>query len=220
MQGWDSVMVKADVELGGTDQLFNILVGRDLQKEEGMPQQVVLLLPILEGLDGTQKMSKSLGNFVGVDEPASEIFGKLMSISDELMARYYPLLLGRVLSTNAHPLEAKKQLALEIVETYHSRAIAKSTLDNWTRRFSQKQLADAELPYYSFSGEHADFVSVIVDAYLSAFGITKSRTEVRRLIEQGSTQIDGEKIRDPKTKALLRSGQVLRLDKTRAVRIA
>src|SRR5437870_4462108 len=105
MQGWDSVMVKADVELGGTDQLFNILIGRDFQKEEGMPQQVVFLLPILEGLDGTQKMSKSLGNFVGVAEPASEIFGKLMSISDELMGRYYPLLLGRELSKQAHPLE-------------------------------------------------------------------------------------------------------------------
>ena len=126
MQGWDSVMVKADVELGGTDQLFNILVGRDLQREEGLPQQVVLFLPILEGLDGAKKMSKSLGNYIGVNEPASEIFGKLMSISDELMARYYLLLLGRVLPANAHPLEAKKQLALEIVETYHSLAIAKS----------------------------------------------------------------------------------------------
>jgi tyrosyl-tRNA synthetase len=220
MQGWDSVMVKADVELGGTDQLFNILVGRDLQKEEGMPQQVVLLLPILEGLDGTQKMSKSLGNYIGVNEPASEIFGKLMSISDELMARYYSLLLGRALPEMAHPLEAKKQLALEIVETYHSNAIAKSTLENWNKRFSKKRLAEAELPEYSLSSKDADFVSVIADAYLRAFGITKSRSEVRRLIEQGSTQIDGEKIRDPKTKTLLHSGQVLRLDKTRAVRIA
>ena len=94
MQGWDSVQVQADVELGGTDQLFNILVGRDLQKEEGQPQQVVLLLPILEGLDGTQKMSKSLGNYVGVADSPNDMFGKLMSISDELMARYYPLLLG------------------------------------------------------------------------------------------------------------------------------
>jgi tyrosyl-tRNA synthetase len=220
MQGWDSVMVKADVELGGTDQLFNILVGRDLQKEEGMPQQVVLLLPILEGLDGTQKMSKSLGNYIGVNEPASEIFGKLMSISDELMTRYYPLLLGRALPANAEPLEAKKQLALEIVEIYHSRAIAKTTLEKWNQRFSKKRLAEAELPEYSLLSKDADFVSVIVDAYLRAFGITKSRSEVRRLIEQGSTQIDGEKIRDPKTKTLLHSGQVLRLDKTRAVRIA
>src|SRR6266478_5077908 len=128
MQGWDSVMVKADVELGGTDQLFNILVGRDFQKEEGMPPQVVFVLPILEGLDGSQKMSKSLGNFVGVAEPPPEMFGKLMSISDELMARYYPLLLGRALSTEAHPLEAKKQLAFEIVQTYHSPEVAQKTL--------------------------------------------------------------------------------------------
>src|SRR6184192_4266343 len=100
MQGWDSVRVQADVELGGTDQLFNILVGRDLQKMEGQPQQVVFVLPILEGLDGEKKMSKSLGNYVGLNEPASEIFGKMMSISDELMARYYPLLLGKSLEAN------------------------------------------------------------------------------------------------------------------------
>ncbi len=95
MQGWDSVQVKADVELGGTDQLFNILVGRDLQKEEGQPQQVVLVLPILEGLDGVQKMSKSLQNYVGLADSPNDMLGKLMSVSDELMARYYPLLLGR-----------------------------------------------------------------------------------------------------------------------------
>src|SRR6184192_3779700 len=122
MQGWDSVMVRADVELGGTDQLFNILVGRDFQKEEGMPQQIVFLLPILEGLDGLKKMSKSLGNFVGVAEPPSEMFGKLMSISDELMARYYELLLGQDLPKRASPVEQKKQLAFEIVQTYHSNA--------------------------------------------------------------------------------------------------
>src|SRR6202022_738443 len=120
MQGWDSVMVKADVELGGTDQLFNILVGRDFQKEEGLPQQVVFLLPILEGLDGSKKMSKSFGNFVGINEAATDMFGKLMSISDALMERYYPLLLGKPLPKDVHPLEAKKQLAFEIVATYHS----------------------------------------------------------------------------------------------------
>src|SRR2546423_810849 len=124
MQGWDSVMVKADVELGGTDQLFNILVGRDFQKEEGMPQQVVFLLPILEGLDGSMKMSKSLGNFVGVNEPATDMFGNLISISDALMARYYPLLLGQRMLNEEHPLQAKKHLAFAIVETYHSRDIA------------------------------------------------------------------------------------------------
>ena len=135
MQGWDSVMVKADVELGGTDQLFNILIGRDFQKEEGLPQQVVFLLPILEGLDGSKKMSKSLGNFVAIKEPAAEMFGKLMSISDDLMARYYDLLLGRTPPDDMHPLEAKKLLAFEIVRTYHSLAVAQKTLDEWNTRF-------------------------------------------------------------------------------------
>src|SRR5437016_1223875 len=115
MQGWDSVMVKADVELGGTDQLFNILIGRDFQREEDLPQQVVFLLPILEGLDGSRKMSKSFGNFVAIKDSASDMFGKLMSISDELMARYYGLLLGRSPAMGIHPHEAKNQFAIEIV---------------------------------------------------------------------------------------------------------
>ena len=217
MQGWDSVMVQADVELGGTDQLFNILVGRDLQKMEGQPQQVVFVLPILEGLDGAKKMSKSLGNYVGLNEPASEIFGKLMSISDELMARYYPLLLGKALEAGAHPLEAKKHLASAIVETYHSREAAQKTLEEWNARFSEKRLADADLPV--FRPEAADIVSVVAAAYASAFALTKSRGDARRLIEQGSVQLDGEKLRDPKATLQLRSGQILRLDKTRAVRI-
>ena len=217
MQGWDSVMVKADVELGGTDQLFNILVGRDFQKEEGQPQQVVFLLPILEGLDGSKKMSKSLGNFVGISESASEIFGKLMSISDELMARYYPLLLERSLSKEAHPLEAKKQLAFEIVQTYHSADAAKRTLDEWNARFSEKRLSDAELP--EFAAQDRDGVTIVVSAYSEAFEITKSRADARRLIEQGSVQLDGKKVTDSKAALSLRTGQVLRLDKTRAVRI-
>jgi tyrosyl-tRNA synthetase len=217
MQGWDSVMVQADVELGGTDQLFNILVGRDLQKMEGQPQQVVFVLPILEGLDGAKKMSKSLGNYVGLSEPASEIFGKLMSISDELMARYYPLLLGKALEAGAHPLAAKKHLASAIVETYHSREAAQKTLEEWNARFSEKRLADADLPV--FRPEAADIVSVVAAAYASAFALTKSRGDARRLIEQGSVQLDGEKLRDPKATLQLRSGQILRLDKTRAVRI-
>src|SRR5436853_5016601 len=134
MQAWDSVMVKADVELGGTDQLFNILIGRDFQKDEGLPQQVVFLLPILEGLDGSKKMSKSLGNFVAINESAADMFGKLMSVSDELMARYYPLLLGRVFAQGTNPLEAKKQIAFEIVQTYHSPTAAQQTLNELNRR--------------------------------------------------------------------------------------
>jgi len=217
MQGWDSVMVQADVELGGTDQLFNILVGRDLQKHEGQSQQVVFVLPILEGLDGSKKMSKSLGNYVGLNESASEIFGKLMSISDGLMARYYPLLLGKPLNAEAHPLEAKKHLAASIVETYHSRDAAQRTLEEWNARFSEKRLADADLP--AFRPASSDIVSIVVSAYADTFAVTKSRGDVRRLIEQGSIQLDGEKLRDPKAVLQLQSGQVLRLDKTRAVRI-
>ena len=219
MQGWDSVMVKADVELGGTDQLFNILVGRDFQKEEGMAQQVVFVLPLLEGLDGTKKMSKSLGNFVGVNEPAPDMFGKLMSISDELMARYYILLLGRPLPKEEHPLEAKKRLAFEIVETYHSRAAAQATLDEWNTRFSEKRLEAADLPTISLPAG-ADAVGIVTKAYADAFGASKSRAEASRLIKQGSVQVDGEKILDPKAAVSLKPGQVLRLDKTHAVRIA
>ncbi|HSP44754.1 MAG TPA: tyrosine--tRNA ligase [Chthoniobacterales bacterium] len=217
MQGWDSVMVQADVELGGTDQLFNILVGRDLQKQEGQPQQVVFVLPILEGLEGSMKMSKSLGNYVGLTEPASEMFGKLMSISDELMARYYPLLLGQPLDSAAHPLEAKKHLAAAIVETYHSRAVAEKTVEEWNSRFGEKRLADADLP--EFRAENSDLVSIVVSAYATAFSMTKSRADARRLIEQGSVQLNGEKVRDLKAVIALERGQVLRLDKTRAVRV-
>jgi tyrosyl-tRNA synthetase len=217
MQGWDSVMVKADVELGGTDQLFNILVGRDLQKEEGQPQQVVFLLPILEGLDGGRKMSKSFGNFVGVSEPAAEMFGKLMSISDDLMARYYPLLLGREFDPGAHPLGSKKKLAFEIVQTYHSAEIAEKTLEEWDARFSGKRLADADLP--KFAARADNLVGIVVAAFEDVFRKKKSRAEASRLIKQGSVQLDEKKIVDPKQTLSLRSGQVLRLDKTHAVRI-
>jgi tyrosyl-tRNA synthetase len=217
MQGWDSVMVQADVELGGTDQLFNCLVGRDLQKHEGQAQQIVLVLPILEGLDGSMKMSKSLGNYVGLAEPAAEMFGKLMSISDDLMGRYYPLLVGTPLDKNAHPLEAKKHLAAAIVETYHSRAAADKTLKDWNARFSEKRLSDADLP--EFSAEPADAVTIVVAAYAKGFAQTKSRADARRLIEQGSIQLNGEKLRDPKAIVSLQRDQILRLDKTHAVRI-
>jgi tyrosyl-tRNA synthetase len=217
MQGWDSVMVKADVELGGTDQLFNILIGRDFQREEGLPQQVVFLVPILEGLDGAKKMSKSLGNFVAVNEPASDMFGKLMSISDKLMARYYELLLGRTPAAGMHPLDAKKQLAFEIVQTYHSTAVAQKTLSDWTTRFSKRDLEHVELPYLR-PDNYSNFVDLVGHAFQNTFGINKSRTQVRRLIEQGSVQLDGNKITDPNATIPLRAGQVLRLDKTHAVR--
>jgi tyrosyl-tRNA synthetase len=218
MQGWDSVMVKADVELGGTDQLFNILVGRDFQREEKMPQQVVFLLPILEGLDGTRKMSKSLGNFIGVTESAEQMFGKVMSISDELMSKYYNVLLHRVLPAGLHPLQAKKDLATEIVQTYHSVEIAKKTLDDWNKRFSEKRLSESGLP--AFKKASGDIVTIAQNAYRDVFQLEKSRGEISRLIKQGSVQIDGTKQVDPKQTVDLQAGQVLRLDKTHAVRVA
>ena len=220
MQGWDSVMVKADVELGGTDQLFNILIGRDFQKEEGIPQQVVFLLPILEGLDGSKKMSKSLGNFIAINEPAAEMFGKLMSISDELMARYYLLLLGRSPPAGAHPIEAKKQLAFESVQTYHSTAIAKKMLDEWNTRFSKRELEHADLPVFSpAAAAKLEAVTLVLDVYRAAFNVQKSRSEASRLIKQGSVELDGFKIGDPRAIIKLKLGQVLRLDRKHAVRI-
>jgi tyrosyl-tRNA synthetase len=220
MQGWDSVMVKADVELGGTDQLFNILIGRDFQREENMPQQIVFLLPILEGLDGSKKMSKSLGNYVGINEAPSEIFGKLMSISDELMARYYELLLGCAAPRDMHPLEAKKQLAYEIVQTYHSVDAAKRMLEEWNTRFSKRDLKNADLPVFSPAEQDFTAVTLVSDIYRKVFQSEKSHSEVSRLIKQGSVEIDGQKVRDPKAKVILLPGQVLRLDRKRAVRIS
>ena len=217
MQGWDSVMVKADVELGGTDQLFNILIGRDFQKEENQPQQVVMTMPLLEGLDGVKKMSKSLGNFVGVSEPAADMFGKLMSISDQLMGRYYELLLGQELPKTADPFESKKRLAAEIVKTYHSGEVAQKTLADWNARFSEKRLDEADLPM--FEAKTDQIVVIVVAAYSRAFSTEKSRAEASRLIKQGSVQVNGQKITDPKTTVALKSGQILRLDKTHAVRI-
>ena len=216
MQAYDSVMVKADVELGGTDQLFNILLGRDLQKQNGQPQQIVLLTPILEGLDGKQKMSKSLGNYVALNDPPAEMFGKLMSISDELMARYYLLLLSRELPKTKHPLEAKKELAAEIVATYHSRDAANKAQDEWTRRFSEKRLSETELPILPSQSD--DLVTIVVNGFV-AYGITKSRTEASRLVKQGSVQLDGAKLRNPTEQINLSANQILRLDKTHAVRI-
>lgn len=216
MQAYDSVMIKADVELGGTDQLFNILLGRDLQRMNGQPEQIVLLTPILEGLDGKQKMSKSLGNYVALNDPPAEMFGKLMSISDELMGRYYLLLLSRELPKGEHPLEAKKNLAAEIVATYYSREVAWKAKEEWTTRFSEKRLSETELPV--LPAQSGDVVTIAVRAF-AACAITKSRAEASRLIKQGSIQLDGAKLRNPTEHITLSPHQILRLDKTHAVRI-
>ena len=219
MQGWDSVMVKADVELGGTDQLFNIMVGRDLQREEGLPQQVAMTMPILEGLDGHQKMSKSLGNYVALNEPPGDMFGKLMSISDELMARYYDILLHEPIPAGSHPMDAKKSLARRITARFHDESAAAHALEEFNKRFSARDLDSAELPGY-VPGAARDFVSLVVEAYAQCFQISRSRSDARRLLEGGSIQWRGEKVSD--AKAALPPGEagVLKLDKTRAVRIA
>jgi tyrosyl-tRNA synthetase len=219
MQGWDSVMIKADVELGGTDQLFNIMVGRDLQHEEGMSRQVAMVMPILEGLDGKQKMSKSLGNYVALNEGPTEMFGKLMSISDDLMARYFEILLHEEVPADRHPMEAKKSLAQRIVARFHSREEAIGALEEFEKRFSKKDLEHSNLPVFSPSGEARDFVSLVVEAYARCFSIAKSRSDARRLIEGGSIQWAGQKVADPKIVLPSGSGGILKLDKTRAVRL-
>lgn len=219
MQGWDSVVVRADVEIGGSDQLFNILVGRDLQKEEGMEPQVCMTLPLLEGLDGVKKMSKSLGNYVGLTDAPKEMFGKLMSIPDELMAKYYLLVLGEVLDTTMHPMEAKKQLAANCVSVYHSEAAAKECREDWDLRFSKRDLSSAELPILNLN-ERRDVLGVVQHAYQAVYNQTMSGGDVRRLIQGGSIQLNGEKLTDPKAEPGWESGAVLKLDKKRSVRLA
>jgi tyrosyl-tRNA synthetase len=218
MQGWDSVVVRADVEIGGSDQLFNILVGRDLQKEEGMEPQVCMTLPLLEGLDGVKKMSKSLNNYVGLTDAPKEMFGKLMSIPDELMAKYYLLVLGEVLDPQLHPMEAKKQLAAKCVATYHDAAAADECRADWDTRFSKRDLASAELPTYTL-GERQDVLGVVQHAFVTAFQQTVSGGDARRLIQGGSIQLNGEKLTDPKATPEWPTGAVLKLDKKRSVRL-
>jgi tyrosyl-tRNA synthetase len=218
MQGWDSVVVKADVEIGGTDQLFNILVGRDLQREEGQPQQIVFLMPLLEGLDGVQKMSKSLGNYVGVSEPPAEMFGKLMSITDTLMARYYLLLLSEDVP-DIHPMDAKKQLARRIVERYHGAEAGLAAAEDFRLRIQDRDTEHAEWPVVNLNGVNPDIVSLVVAGYELGYQITKSRGDARRLVEQGSIQLRDEKLTDPKSTPSLKSGDVIKLDKKRAVRV-
>ncbi|MFV0338721.1 MAG: tyrosine--tRNA ligase [Chthoniobacterales bacterium] len=217
MQGWDSVMIRSDVELGGTDQLFNILVGRDLQIEEKQLPQIAMMLPILEGTDGVQKMSKSLGNSIGVTEDPKSMFGKIMSIPDEVMGTYYKLLLMESLPGDAHPMDAKKALAGKLVTRFHSQSDAKMALEDFEQRFSQRDLDSADLPIFPI-GEARSIIDIVVEAYAKNHGQTRSKSDARRLVTQGSLQWNGEKILDPKH-LLGNEAGVLNLDKRRAVRI-
>jgi len=219
MQGWDSVVINSDVEIGGTDQLFNVLVGRDLQKGEGMPAQVVLTLPLLEGLDGNKKMSKSLGNYVGLTEAPSEMFGKLMSISDQLMPRYYRLVIGEDFDTERHPMEAKKYLAQRTVEIYHDAEAASEARADFENKFGKGKVEDAELPEVPCPPAETPMLSYISQIYADTFHQKRSNGDIRRLVQQGSIQINGEKQSDPKAALTLKTGDVLKLDKKRLVRI-
>jgi tyrosyl-tRNA synthetase len=217
IQGYDSVALKADVELGGTDQTFNLLVGRDLQREYGQQPQVVITLPLLEGLDGVQKMSKSLGNYVGIDEPAKEMFGKLMSISDDLMLRYYALLtditpgeLSRLeddLASGAkHPRQVKEDLAKTMVARYYSRAAADHEAQEFIRVLREKEEPEdiEKVTLKNYEGKFDDLLysdALKIESYwlphvMVGAGLTSSTSEARRLITQGGVQVGGEKVTD------------------------
>ena len=194
-QAYDSVALRADVELGGTDQTFNLLVGRDLQRALGQEPQVALTVPILEGLDGVQKMSKSLGNYVAIDERAEDVYGKLMSVSDELMWRYYELLTRLPEAEIAalrrgHPMDAKKRLALTLTTEYHGQASAAAAAEHFAR-VHQQRAVPAEVGEQRISAPrgHVTLVSM-----LRASGMVSSNSEARRMIGQGAVEVDGERV--------------------------
>lgn len=201
LQGYDSVALEADVELGGTDQKFNLLVGRELQKSAGQKPQVAITLPLLEGLDGEKKMSKSLGNYIGVAEAPNEMFGKVMSISDELMWRWYDLLSFRPLTEIAqlkqevengrNPRDVKVLLAKEIIARFHSQELADQAEQEFINRFQKGAMPD-EMPEFSFTGE-MPLANLLKEA-----GLVSSTSEALRMVKQGGVKIDGEKVEDSK----------------------
>jgi len=225
-QGYDSVELEADLEIGGTDQTFNLLMGRHLQEQFGQEPQVILTMPLLEGLDGVQKMSKSLGNAIGLNDPADQAFGKLMSISDDLMWRYFALLLQkdsmeisqlqeRIASGSLNPMSLKKEMAREIVARFWSTGQADKAFKTFEDLFQKKDLSKAqafELP--------ADFPnSVWIVELLKAFGAVKSSSEAKRLLEAGAVSIDEEPIKDFKAEVTWKSGMIVKVGKHRFYKI-
>ncbi len=225
IQGWDSVELKADVELGGTDQKFNLLMGRELQKQEGQPPQTIITMPILEGLDGVQKMSKSLNNYIGVSDSPDDMFGKLMSISDDLMWRYFELLsfrplqevacLKEAVDSGGNPRDAKVALAQEIVERFHSREDAEQAEQNFVNRFRKgaipEEMDEVEL-------KAADGGLAIANLLKEA-GLTGSTSDALRMIRQGAVKIDGAKIEDTKLVVAPGEAQVYQVGKRRFARV-
>ena len=198
VQGWDSVALEADVEMGGTDQRFNLLMGRELQKDEGQRPQTVMMVPLLEGLDGVQKMSKSLGNYVGITDAPNDMFGKIMSISDELMWRYYDLLsfkpieeitgLKQQVAAGANPRDVKIVLAKEIIARFHDDAAAEAAHQDFTQRFSKNALPD-EIPQVSIA---CDGASMPIANLLKEAGLVDSTSEAIRMIKQGAVKLNGD----------------------------
>ena len=225
LQGYDSVATKADVELGGTDQKFNLLVGRELQKQYGQPSQVVITLPLLEGTDGVNKMSKSLGNYIGIAESPDEMFGKLMSISDDLMWRYLELLSAEDMRTleqwrhdvkqGANPRDTKVRLAMEMVARFHSLSAAQAAYASFIARF-QKGEMPAEIPEMELEGHGK---GMAIPRLLKESGLTSSTSEAMRLIKQGGVRIDGEKTEDPALEILSGKTHVFQVGKRKFMRI-
>ena len=224
MQGYDSIALKADVEFGGTDQTFNLLMGRHLQGEEGMPEQTIITMPILEGLDGVQKMSKSLGNYIGISEAPSEMYGKAMSIPDELMMRYFMLVtdmsieeqeqLSKDLESGAaHPRDVKMKLAHTIVRLYHGEEAANFGQNEFVRVF-QKHAMPTDIPEYKVAITEEP---VFAPQLLSDAGLTASNGEARRSIKAGAFKIDGEKCNEEHI--LLKDGMVLQVGKRKFIKI-
>ena len=225
IQGYDSVAMRADVELGGTDLKFNLLVGRQLQEAFGQKPQVVMTMPILEGLDGIQKMSKSLNNYVGIADLADDMFGKLMSISDELMWRYFELLSFRSISEielwrnacnqGANPRDFKVKFAQEIIERFHNASAAIKALENFEARFQRGAMPDEidELEL-KIEGVRYGIANILKDT-----GLTDSTSEANRMIKQGAVKIDGEKISDPKLEIPIDSNHVYQIGKRKFARV-
>jgi tyrosyl-tRNA synthetase len=230
VQGYDSVAMRADVELGGTDQKFNLLVGRQLQEHYGQEPQVVLTMPLLEGLDGVNKMSKSLGNFIGITDAPDEMFGKLMSISDPLMWRYFELLsfrpLGEVAALRAaiaagrNPRDVKFELARELVARFHGAAAAEQAQQNFTSRFAEKTLPTdlPEITVCCAAGDTA--VPLVVALTESGVALAASRSEARRKVAEGAVRIDGEKAIDPQLRLEAGSAYTLQVGPRRFARVS
>ena len=224
MQGYDSVAMKSDVELGGTDQKFNLLVGRELQKQFGQESQVIVTMPLLEGLDGVQKMSKSLGNYVGIAEPPREIFGKLMSISDALMWRYLELLSfesmdvvdawRREVESGRNPRDVKVALAKEIVERFHGKRAAQQALADFEARFRDGAMPD-EMPEIALNGGGQP---MLLTQMLKQAGLTPSTSEALRMLDQGGVRLDGERVSDKALK-LAPGTYVLQVGKRKFARV-